>query len=120
MAPDPTYQLSAIVPYAWFLFTQRRFEEARDLYRKGLAGVKLNDNFTRYQKGRVYMFWGQNERDFAKASLVSQQAFEGSAAEFSGIDIEAFRESAQKELNAAKQAPAALANSTISKNRQPE
>jgi Tfp pilus assembly protein PilF len=113
VAPDSTYKLNAIVPYAWFLFTQRRFEEARDLYKKGLAGVRLSDNFTRYQKGRVYMFWGQNERDFAKANLLSQQAFEAATAEFTGMDIEASRESAQKELDAAKQAPVIAPPSTL-------
>ena len=46
-ALDPTYQLSAIVAYAWFLFMQGRPEEAREQYKKGLSQRIQNDNFAR-------------------------------------------------------------------------
>ena len=107
VAPDSNYQLSSIVAYAWFLFTQRRFEEARELYKKGLSAVRLNDNYTRYQKGSTYLYWGQNEREFAQANILSQQAFEAAAAEFNGIDIEASRDAALRDLEAARRAPGA-------------
>lgn len=105
VAPDAVKRLSAKTAYAWFLFTQRRFEEARAQYREGLAELTQNDNFARYQKGRTNMFWGQNERLFAKANTLAQTAFEAAASEFAGIDLDAVRESALKELEAAKQAP---------------
>lgn len=103
---DPMQRLFAITARAWFLFTQRRFEDARELYKKGLAGVRGNDNFVRYQKGKVHMFWGQNERDFAKAIFLSQQEFEAAAAEFSGIDVDATKQAALRELDTAKATPA--------------
>jgi tetratricopeptide (TPR) repeat protein len=109
---DPTHQLGAITARAWFLFTQRRFEEARELYKKGLAAARANDNFARYSKGKVHMFWGQNESFFAKAPTLSQQQFEAAAAEFSGIDIDAAKQAALNELNAARQTPAAVQEQT--------
>ena len=107
-APDTTYRLSAITAYSWFLFTQRRFEEAREQYRKGITERIQTDHFARYQKGRTYMFWGLNERNLAQASSLAEQAFESAAAEFRGIDLEALRENALKELNAIKSGQAAI------------
>jgi tetratricopeptide (TPR) repeat protein len=94
-APDTTYRLSAIVAYSWFLFTQRRFEEAREQYRKGISERTQTDHFARYQKGRAYMFWGINERNLADANVLAEQAFQSAVAEFRGIDLEALRGNAQ-------------------------
>lgn len=103
-APDPTYSLSAMVAYAWFLFMQGRPEEAREQYKIGLSQRIQNDNFARYHKGRTYMFWGTNERDFAHSPTGSETAFENAASQFASIDIPAFRENALKELASAKRA----------------
>lgn len=102
VAPDPASRLASSGAFAWFLFTQRRFEEAREVYTRALTQRTGSDNFVRYQRGKAYLFWACNERDWASAPQRAVDAFEAVANEFRGIDIEALRLSALQELEAAK------------------
>jgi tetratricopeptide (TPR) repeat protein len=102
VAPDPASRLTASVGLAWFLFTRRRFGEAREVYPPALEQLTGSDRFARYQRGKAYLFWACNERDWASAPKQAENAFEAAAEEFRGIDIDAYRLSALHELEAAK------------------
>jgi hypothetical protein len=106
-AKDPSYRLTASTAYAWFLFAQRRFEEAREEYKTGISNRVGSDNFARYQKGMSYRFWGENERFWAGSSMAAQQAFESAASEFRGIDLAEFRNNVLRDLENIRSATAA-------------
>jgi tetratricopeptide (TPR) repeat protein len=102
LAPDSAYRLTARRAYAWFLFTQRRFEEGRRQYEMALSDYTGSDNLARSQRGLTYQFLGQNELNFANAPRRAEEAFESAEGEFKGIDIESVRQTALKNLQSAK------------------
>lgn len=107
-APDTVQRLMAYRTFAAFLYTQRRFEEAREQYRLGFAQYSGSDNFARYHRGLTYQYYGWNELNFANSPRRAEEAFESAESEFRGIDVSALRESALRGLEDAKHAQAAF------------
>jgi tetratricopeptide (TPR) repeat protein len=99
---DPFYRLYAYRTFAWFLFNQSRFDEARELYEKAFAQFTLTDNVGLYQRDLTYQFWGINELNLANSPRQAVTAFERAASEFNRIGIESLRQSALKNLADAK------------------
>lgn len=105
VAPNPYQRSLATRSYAGYLFTQRRFEEARDLFRKAISLLAGGDNLVRYTNGLTYQMWAWNELSNAAAPTRAEELFESARNEFGGIDNESVRRQVMAGLQAARQAP---------------
>jgi tetratricopeptide (TPR) repeat protein len=99
------YKSLAIRSYAIFLFPQRRFEEAREHFRKAVSLLKGGDNLVRYTNGFTYQIWAWNELNNAASPRRAEELFESARSEFAGIDNETIRQQALRALEAAKNLP---------------
>ena len=99
------YKSLAIRSYAWFLFTQRRFEEGRDSFRKSISMLTDGDNAVRYTNSYTYQIWAWNELNNAGSHKRAEELFESASNEFNGIDNDMVRREALKGLTAAKGSP---------------
>jgi hypothetical protein len=106
--PNDRIRALATRSYGSFLFSQRRFEEGRDQFGQAASLIKGADNFARYTKGFVHQNWGWCELHNANSPKRAEEAFESARSEFSGIDIEAYRQSALAGLEMAKKAPSSF------------
>jgi tetratricopeptide (TPR) repeat protein len=107
---NDVYKSRATRSYAVFLFSQRRFEEGREQFRKAVSLLSGGNNLVRYDNGISYQFWGWNECNVANAAKRAEELFESAQNEFNGIDIEPIRRKALQDLENAKnssRAPAA-------------
>jgi tetratricopeptide (TPR) repeat protein len=119
-APPGYYRMVAIRGFCYFLYTQRRFEEARTLYGEALSQWPASDNLAKYHKGLTYQYCGINERLFANAPRRAEEAFESAANEFRGIDFEFMRDHALKGLETAKLAQQPSSGVSPQPNNGPE
>jgi tetratricopeptide (TPR) repeat protein len=104
-SPNNYYRSLAIRSYAGYLFPQRRFEEARENFRKAISLLTGGDNLVRYTNGLTYQMWAWNELNNAASPRRAEELFESAANEFKGIDNEAVRRTALSGLEAAKGSP---------------
>jgi hypothetical protein len=100
--PNDMMRALAVRSYASFLFSQRRFEEGREQFKRAVALVKGADNLARNTKGFAYQNWGWCELNNANAPRRAEEAFESARNEFNGIDNEGLRQNALAGLEAAK------------------
>jgi len=96
------WKAMAIRSYALFLFPQRRFEEARDQFRKSVSQLRGGDNFVRFTNGLTYQMWGAAELSSANSPERAEELFRNARNEFSGIDNEMVRNNAIAGLEATK------------------
>lgn len=97
------YKAQATRGYAVFLFTQRRFAEARAQFEAALALVATNDNLARQTNGLTYQTWAWNERFLAMDGAAAARLLDKARAEYAAIDIEFLRVSMLQALDAAAQ-----------------
>ncbi len=102
VSPNNYYKSLGMRSYAGFLFTQRRFEDGREQFRKSISLLNGGDNLVRYTNGMTYQMWAWNELNNAAAAKRAEELFESAKNEFSGIDNEAVRHNALNGLEAAK------------------
>jgi tetratricopeptide (TPR) repeat protein len=107
VSPNNYYRSLAIRSYAAYLFPQRRFEEARENFKKAISLLTGGDNLVRYTNGFTYQMWAWNESNNAASSKRAEELFESAINEFSGIDNETVRRDALNGLQAAKGSPSA-------------
>lgn len=105
------YKALATRSYANFLFPQRRFEEARQQYRKSVSLLKGGDILVRYTNGMTYQMWATNELYSGSSSAFVDEIFSQAKREFSGIDNKFIRTNALKGLEAAKSKKGTLPDS---------
>jgi tetratricopeptide (TPR) repeat protein len=105
VSPNDYYRSLAMRSYAGYLFPQRRFEEARESFRKAISLLTGGGNLVRYTNGFTYQIWAWNELHNAASPRRAEELFESAASEFGGIDNETVRQNALKGLQAAKGAP---------------
>lgn len=98
VAKTDYFKALATRSYAMFLFSQRRFEEARELFNKALIAIGGSGNLARYQKGLTYQMWADNEFNNAGSSKRAEELIESAANEFKGIDNDAVRMKALYDL----------------------
>jgi tetratricopeptide (TPR) repeat protein len=99
---DNYYRSLATRSYAFFLFSQRRFEEGRKSYQDALSLITASDNYSRYTNGYTYQQWAANERIWANAPQRAEELFASARNEFNGIDAEAIRDQALQGLEQVK------------------
>jgi tetratricopeptide (TPR) repeat protein len=114
VSPDDNYRSQATRQYAVFLFTQHRFEEGRGQFQQAASLIKGTDNWARAARGQVYQFWAVDESVFADSPTRASQLFESARNEYAGIDISFTRDYALQNLEATRQAPAAISSATTS------
>ena len=113
VSPNDYYRSLAIRSYANYLFPQRRFEEAREYFRKAISLLTGGDNLVRYTNGLTYQMWGWNEANIGGSPKRAEELFESALNEFKGIDIEAVRRNALNGLQGARSSPSSP-NPTLS------
>lgn len=101
VSPNSYYRSLAVRSYANYLFPQRRFEEARENFRKAVSLLTGGDNLVRYTNGLTYQMWAWNELNNAASPKRAEELFESATNEFNGIDNETFRRTALNGLQAA-------------------
>jgi tetratricopeptide (TPR) repeat protein len=99
------YKSLAMRSYGVFLFTQRRFEEGREVFRKSVSLLKGGDNLARQTKGFTYQMWAWNELNNAGSIGRATELVESASNEFKGIDNEAVRRDSLRGLEAAMKFP---------------
>jgi hypothetical protein len=97
-APTPFFQSSAIRSYAVFLFNQHRFEEGRRQFENAASLITGSDNQARFARGTVYQNWAYSEHTLANSPKRAEQCVESARSEFSGIDVETFRNQLMAQL----------------------
>lgn len=80
------YKALTLRSYARFVFSQRRFEEGREHFRKSIASFKGGDNLVRITNGWTYQIWAWCERNFAHAESRVDELLESAKTELNGID----------------------------------
>lgn len=105
VSPNNYYRSLAIRGYAGYLFPQRRFDEARENFRKAISLLTGGDNLVRYTNGLTYQMWAWNELNNAASPRRAEELFESATNEFDGIDDETVRRTALNGLQAAKGSP---------------
>ena len=105
VSPNNYYRSLAIRSYANYLFLQRRFEEARESFRKAISLLVGGDDMVRYTNGLTYQMWAWNESNNAASPKRAEELFESALNEFNGIDNEAVRRNALNGLQGARSSP---------------
>lgn len=105
VSPNDYYRSLATRSYGAFLFAQRRYEEAREEFRKAVGLLKGGDNLVRHTNGFTYQMWAWNELNNAGSIRRAQDLVESASNEFKGIDNETVRRDALKGLQAAIKLP---------------
>ncbi len=105
VSPNNYYRSLSIRSYANYLFPQRRFEEARENFRKAISLLTGGDNMVRYTNGLTYQMWAWNESNNAASPKRAEELFESAVNEFNGIDNETVRRNALNGLQGAKSSP---------------
>lgn len=105
VSQDDYYRSLATRSYAFFLFSQRRFEDGRKSYRDALSLITASDNYSRYTNGYTYQQWAMNERSWANSWQRAEELFDSAKNEFNGIDAEAIRDQALQGLEQVKAGP---------------
>ena len=108
----PLYKAQATRAYAVFLFSQRRFDEARAQFAAALALAGDGDNLARQTNGLTYQTWAWHERYVAIDETRASALLERARAAYGAIDIEFVRVSMLQALDLATRPvppPAAVA-----------
>jgi hypothetical protein len=95
-AKGDLYKSLATRRYAWFLFSQRRYEDGRRQFANAI--LKGSDNPTRYTNGYTYQMWAICERQFAGSTKRQEELVESATNEYKGIDILPVREKSLNDL----------------------
>lgn len=97
----PLYEAQATRGYAVFLFSQRRFPEARAQFAAALALAGDGDNLARQTNGLTYQAWAWHERYVAMDETRASELLERARAAYGAIDIEFLRISMLQALDQA-------------------
>ena len=97
----PLYQAQATRGYAVFLFSQRRFDEARAQFAAALALAGDGDNLARQTNGLTYQTWAWHERYVAMDESRAGELLDRARAAYGAIDIEFVRVSMLQALDLA-------------------
>ncbi len=76
----------ALRSYAGFLFPQRRFDEAREIFRQAISLIQGDSDQIHYTNGFSYQMWAWNEFFNAESAELARQMFERAENEFRKID----------------------------------
>ena len=83
---NPFYRSMALRSYGGFLFPQRRFAEAREIFRQAINLMQGNSDQVHYTNGFSYQMWAWNELVNAESTDLARQMFESAENEFRKID----------------------------------
>ena len=97
----PLYKAQATRGYAVFLFSQRRFPEARAQFAEALALAGDGDNLARQTNGLTYQTWAWHERYVALDAARADELLERARAAYAAIDTEFLRASMLQALDQA-------------------
>lgn len=97
----PLYKAQATRGYAVFLFSQRRFPEARAQFAEALALAGDGDNLARQTNGLTCQMWAWNERYVAMDEPRARALLDQARAAYGAIDIDFVRASMLQALDQA-------------------
>jgi hypothetical protein len=98
LAPKGFYKVMALRTYDFYLFTQRRFDDAREQYRWAVRESSGADNFSRYTNGLTYQLWAFNELNLANSPKDAEACADRARNEFDGIDVKSIKDDALANL----------------------